>query len=173
MRALPRPGEGFPPYGILSDSIIGDVIGRQARTVCKDRERLGFPAVTQRHRERQWLALQNLWGVEAAERFLARSPAMLAAFRQTIAPKDTAKPFRPFVTVPKTSPDPMSSQWGAPVNPEAHAAKHGKKSTGKAESVEEFLARGGAVTRVPSGVVTESTLRVLAQIRDGFPRAGL
>lgn len=170
--APPGPDDGFPPYGILSDSIIGDVVGKQARTVCNERERLGFPAVTQRHRERQWCALRDVWGVEAAERFLARAPAMLAAFRQTIAPREKAKPVRPFVTVPKTSPDPLETAWGAPVNPEAHAAKHAPQPKGRRETVEEFIARGGRVNRVPSGTVTPRTLRILEQIRDGFPRAG-
>lgn len=167
---LPRPGDGLPPYGILSDGVIGDVVGKQARQVCVERVRRGFPAVTQRHRERQWFALRDLWGVEAAERFLARSPRLLAEFRAAVSPRAKPVPMRPFVTVPRTAPEEMSAAWKGPANPEAHAAKYAPN--GQRETVEEFLARGGTVTRVPSCQVTPETLLALAKLREGFPKAG-
>lgn len=171
MKAPPGPQDGFPPYGILSDAIIGDVTGKQARVVCIERVRHGFPAVTQRHRERQWFALRDTWGITAGERFLNRSPRFLAEFRAAVAPREKPKPVRPHVTIPRTAPEEMAHPWVSPANPEVHAAKYAPKGT--RETVEQFLARGGTVTKVPSCHVTAQTLAALAKLREGFPKSGL
>lgn len=170
----PSPTSGHPPYGILSDAIIGDVTGKQARTVCNERIRLGFPPVTQRHRVRQWQCLHSAWGVEAAERFLARSPGLLSEFRAFVATLGTKKATKnrlPFVTVPKTSPQELSQSWSfAPAMPEVLAEKRAKAEPKRRETVDEFVARGGKVQIVESGVVTAKTLAILAKLREGFPR---
>lgn len=166
--AGPDPKHDRQPFGLVADFVIADIAGLSRFTVRVERERRGIPAGPKGGTD--WQRFVDAWGAERATAYVAGT-RYAAKLREFLSPRPTAEARRAIPSRLRALP--VELRDSAPtVDPERAAQRKRERHpvpAGHVETVDEFLARGGSVNRVPSGVVTERSLRILEALRTGFP----